>query len=163
VPVSSRADTLRADFDSLERQRQDRERSAGERRDRERVRLDVMRREMELPIYFAFDKSNLSDATRERLDAKIPILVGGGPTLRIVIEGHADETGSDEYNLALGQRRAAEAKRYLVAREIAPARIDVVSFGEERPACTTGGDACLALNRRDEFRIVTGAISVTQP
>ena len=156
--VASRPAPPRVDSDSSER-----EREAKELREREQARLETMRREMELPIYFAFDESTLSDRARERLDAKLPMLAGGGATLRIVIEGHADETGSDEYNLALGQRRAVEAKRYLVDRNIPPARIDIATYGEERPACNTGGDACRALNRRDEFRIVAGSISAAKP
>ena len=75
--------------------------------------------------------------------------------MRIRIEGNADERGSDEYNLALGQRRAASAKRYLVDHGIAADRFDLVSYGEERPVCTEHNEACWQQNRRDDFRIVT--------
>ena len=76
--------------------------------------------------------------------------------MRIRIEGHADNRGSDEYNLALGQRRAASARQYLVDRGIASDRFELVSFGEERPACvqTPMTEECHQLNRRDEFRII---------
>jgi peptidoglycan-associated lipoprotein len=83
------------------------------------------------------------------------------PDVRIRIEGNADERGSDEYNLALAQRRSAAAKRYLVARGIADARIEVVSFGKERPVCQEHVESCWQQNRRDEFVITTGSIAGT--
>jgi peptidoglycan-associated lipoprotein len=73
------------------------------------------------------------------------------------VAGNTDNRGSDEYNLALGQRRAAEVKRYLIARGIDASRIDVVSFGEERPAASGDNEDAWAKNRRDEFEIIAGA------
>lgn len=70
-----------------------------------------------------------------------------------VISGHADERGSDEYNLALGQRRAVAAKRYLVDHGIDATRLGVVSYGEEHPVCTASAEACWSKNRRAEFEI----------
>ncbi len=106
------------------------------------------------PIYFDFDKSNIRPDAAETLDRKVPWLQAN-PGMRIRIEGNADERGSDEYNLALGQRRAASAKRYLVNKGLAADRFDLVSYGEERPVCTEHNEACWQLNRRDDFRIVT--------
>jgi len=106
------------------------------------------------PIYFDFDKSTIRPDAATTLDAKIPWLQAN-PGMRIRIEGNADERGSDEYNLALGQRRAASAKRYLVDHGIAADRFDLVSYGEERPICTEHNEACWQQNRRDDFRIVT--------
>jgi peptidoglycan-associated lipoprotein len=106
------------------------------------------------PIYFDFDKSTIRPDAAATLDRKIPWLQAN-PGMRIRIEGNADERGSDEYNLALGQRRAASAKRYLVERGIAADRFDLVSYGEERPVCTEHNEACWQQNRRDDFRIVT--------
>ncbi|MEX2109819.1 MAG: peptidoglycan-associated lipoprotein Pal [Gemmatimonadaceae bacterium] len=106
------------------------------------------------PIYFDFDKSTIRPDAAATLDRKIPYLQAN-PGMRIRIEGNADERGSDEYNLALGQRRAASAKRYLVERGIAADRFDLVSYGEERPVCTEHNEACWQQNRRDDFRIVT--------
>ncbi len=106
------------------------------------------------PIYFDFDKSTIRSDAAATLDAKIPWLQAN-PGMRIRIEGNADERGSDEYNLALGQRRAASAKRYLVDHGIAADRFDLVSYGEERPVCTEHNEACWQQNRRDDFRIVT--------
>ena len=106
------------------------------------------------PIYFDFDKSTIRPDAAATLDRKVPWLQAN-PGMRIRIEGNADERGSDEYNLALGQRRAASAKRYLVERGIAADRFDLVSYGEERPVCTEHNEACWQQNRRDDFRIVT--------
>ena len=106
------------------------------------------------PIYFDFDKSTIRPDAAATLDRKIPWLQAN-PGMRIRIEGNADERGSDEYNLALGQRRAASAKRYLVERGIAADRFDLITYGEERPVCTEHNEACWQQNRRDDFRIVT--------
>ena len=74
------------------------------------------------------------------------------------------ERGSDEYNLALGQRRAAAAKRYLVERGIDASRFDLVSYGEERPVCTDHNEDCWQRNRRDDFVIVTiGSDNIVVP
>jgi len=107
------------------------------------------------PVYFDYDKSDIRDDQKATLEAKLPIFQAN-PDLRIRVEGNTDNRGSDEYNLALGTRRAAEVKRYLVARGIAEGRIDVVSFGEERPAVAQDNEDAWAKNRRDEFTITVG-------
>jgi peptidoglycan-associated lipoprotein len=117
--------------------------------------IEAARTALTAPIFFDYDKSDLRDDARTILDAKVPI-VTANPSLRIRIAGHTDEAGSDEYNLALGQRRAAAARRYLESRGIAVSRIDIVSFGEERPRSTAGTPEALAQNRRDEFEIIAG-------
>ncbi len=115
------------------------------------------------PIYFDFDKSTVRPDAAAILDGKLPWLQAN-PGMRIRIEGNADERGSDEYNLALGQRRAASAKRYLVDHGIAADRFDLVSYGEERPVCTEHNEACWQQNRRDDFRIVTiGSDKIVAP
>jgi peptidoglycan-associated lipoprotein len=115
------------------------------------------------PIYFDFDKSNIREDAAATLDKKIPWLTAN-PGMRIRIEGNADERGSDEYNLALGQRRAASAKKYLVEHGIDAARFDLVSYGEERPVCTEHDETCWQRNRRDDFVIVTiGADMIKAP
>ena len=106
------------------------------------------------PIYFDFDKSNIRPDAEATLQRKLPWL-NANPGMRIRIEGNADERGSDEYNLALGQRRAASAKKWLVDHGVAADRFDLVSYGEERPVCTEHNEACWQQNRRDDFRIVT--------
>lgn len=107
------------------------------------------------PVYFDYDKSDIRDDQKAVLEAKIPLL-NANPDMRIRVAGNTDNRGSDEYNLALGTRRAAEVKRYLVARGIAESRIDVVSFGEERPAASGDNEDAWGKNRRDEFEIIAG-------
>jgi peptidoglycan-associated lipoprotein len=108
------------------------------------------------PVYFQFDRSEITDEGLQQLDQKVDALQRNA-SVRVRIEGNADDAGSDEYNLALSQRRAAIAHRYLTDRGIDASRLQVVSYGEERPACTTSRDEdCRAKNRRDEFVIVSG-------
>jgi len=107
-------------------------------------------------IYFDLDKDALRDDARQALDAKIPLLKEQA-ALHIRIDGNADDRGSDEYNLALGQRRSATAKRYLEAQGIEASRIEVVSFGKEHPACKDESEPCWQQNRRDGFTITSGA------
>jgi peptidoglycan-associated lipoprotein len=137
----------------------DRARAAEEaaRRDSEMLRSTVT-----ATINFDYDKSDLRDDAKANLDAKIPILLANS-NVTIRIGGHADNRGSSEYNLALGQRRAAAAKRYLVERGVAEGRIETTSFGEERPACSEDNDGCWAQNRRDEFEITAGGPMLTRP
>jgi peptidoglycan-associated lipoprotein len=113
-------------------------------------------------IYFDYDKSDLKPEARAALDAKLPLLRANG-SIRIRIAGHTDERGSDEYNIALGQRRAAAAKNYLVANGIAADRIDVVSFGEDRPAAMGSDESAWSQNRRDEFEIIVGGETLRLP
>ena len=113
-------------------------------------------------IYFDLDRSDLTTEARATLDAKLGIL-SGTPEVRIRIAGHTDERGSDEYNIALGQRRAAAAKRYLVQRGIDANRIDLVTFGEERPVCRDSYEGCWSQNRRDEFEVTSEGPSARLP
>jgi peptidoglycan-associated lipoprotein len=112
-------------------------------------------------ILFDYDRSDITDDARSKLDQKVPILTQNSG-VRIRIAGHTDSRGSDEYNLALGQRRAAAAKRYLTDRGIDGGRIEIVSFGEERPTCTDESEGCWSRNRRDEFEITGGQITAGQ-
>lgn len=138
------------------RDRAERERLERERLERERLAAERLRA-VTATIYFDLDRSDLSSEARSTLDAKLGILASS-PEIRIRIAGHSDERGSDEYNIALGQRRAAAAKRYLVQRGIDANRIDVTSFGEERPVCTESHEGCWSQNRRDEFEVTSGSI-----
>jgi peptidoglycan-associated lipoprotein len=101
-------------------------------------------------VHFDYDRADLSTEAKSALDAKIGLL-RADPTLRIRIDGHTDERGSDEYNLALGMRRAAAARGYLVDRGIDAMRIAVASLGEEHPVCQEADESCWSRNRRDEF------------
>ena len=107
-------------------------------------------------IYFDLDKDALRADAQQALDAKIPVLKEQ-TALHIRIDGNADDRGSDEYNLALGQRRSATAKRYLEAQGIDASRIEVVSFGKEHPACKDENEPCWQQNRRDGFSVTSGA------
>jgi peptidoglycan-associated lipoprotein len=117
---------------------------------------------LEAPVLFEYDAADVADAARAGLDAKLPILRTNA-ALRIRISGHTDARGSDEYNLALGLRRAAATRKYLSDRGIAVGRIDIVSFGEERPVATGDDDNSFAKNRRAEFEILSGADALRVP
>ena len=119
---------------------------------------DTRRMALEERIHFDLDRSDLSPEARATLAAKVEIL-RSAPAVSLQIDGHADERGSDEYNLALSKRRAAEAKRYLVSQGIDAARLETVGYGEERPLDPSATDAAWAANRRADFRASGGAIS----
>lgn len=106
-------------------------------------------------IYFEYDADELREDAKAILDAKIQIL-NANPGLKIRIAGHCDERGSDEYNIALGRRRAVAAKQYLTDRGISEDRVETQSFGRERPAVQGGGEESWAKNRRDETEILSG-------
>lgn len=177
VPVVDSTAIIRAREDSIRLENQRREAAAADaiRRAREdsiaranaaaeeaRRASEMLRGSLMAGINFDFDKSDLRDDAKAALDQKIPILMANsGVTIRI--SGHADERGSSEYNLALGQRRAAAAKRYLVERGVAEGRIETISQGEERPLCNESSENCWAQNRRDEFEITAGGPTLTAP
>jgi peptidoglycan-associated lipoprotein len=103
-------------------------------------------------IYFDFDKFDLKDESKEVLKAKAEILKKYGDW-KMLVEGHCDERGTEEYNLALGERRARAAYEYLVVLGVPSSRLKIVSFGEEKPAVEGSGEAAWAKNRRDEFKV----------
>src|SRR5262245_10203440 len=177
APVEDTAAIRQAREDSIRQAEAAREAAAAEARrraaqdsiDRARAAEEAARRDAEgmraalvAAITFDFDRSDLRDDARANLDAKLPILLANS-SVTMRISGHADERGSSEYNLALGQRRAAAAKRYLVERGVAEGRLETTSFGEERPVCTESTEACWSQNRRDEFEITAGGPTLTRP
>ena len=113
-------------------------------------------------VHFDYDQSDLRPEDKATLDAKIPILQANTGVM-IRISGHTDERGSDEYNLALGQRRAAAAKAYLVQHGIADARIETISYGEERPVAQGSDEGAYSQNRRAEFEITAGGNNLKKP
>lgn len=145
----ARRDSLARAQAAADSARQTRERAASE-----------ARQLVAASIYFEFDKSDLRADARSTLDAKLPIL-RANPALRIRIEGNCDERGSATYNMALGERRAAAAKRYLTDYGIDPGRIDIISYGSERPQAPGHNEAAWAQNRRDDFVIVAGGEQIT--
>ena len=98
-------------------------------------------------VFFALDESSLSDAAKASLDDQAAWLEEN-PEFRVVIEGHADERGTRDYNLALGARRANAARDYLIAQGIAGGRLRTVSYGKERPVAVCSEESCYAQNRR---------------
>ncbi len=106
-------------------------------------------------IHFAFDRYDLNDEAKQIL-TEIANYMKECPGVMLLIEGHCDERGSNEYNLALGWKRANEAKKFLVSLGVDPERITTVSYGEEKPLCYEHNEACWAKNRRDEFVFCVG-------
>ncbi len=104
-------------------------------------------------IYFDFDSAVLQPEAKEELN-KIGAWLTENQDTKIRIEGNCDERGTDEYNLALGERRAVSAKNYLVSLGISQKNIITISFGEENPADPGNNETAWAKNRRDEFNIV---------
>jgi peptidoglycan-associated lipoprotein len=100
-------------------------------------------------IYFDFDKYDIRPGDAKILDGNATWLKGNDQL--VLIEGHCDERGTNEYNLALGERRAKATMNYLVSQGVQAARITIISYGEERPLCTEHNEACWARNRRAHF------------
>ena len=106
-----------------------------------------------LPIYFDFDKSDIRADQKDRIK-KNGDLLNGSAKARVRVEGNTDERGTNEYNMALGERRAVTAVKYLVNMGVAEARIDTLSFGEEKPLNLGHDEMAWSQNRRDDFVIV---------
>jgi peptidoglycan-associated lipoprotein len=102
------------------------------------------------PVFFDYDSESLNGAGRSTLDANAKLL-RDNPDAQITIEGHCDERGTVEYNLALGERRAQAARAYLVSAGINASRIQVISYGKERPFDTGHNESAWGKNRRAHF------------
>ncbi|HWU56397.1 MAG TPA: peptidoglycan-associated lipoprotein Pal [Rhizomicrobium sp.] len=109
-------------------------------------------------VHFEFDQYNVQESDKTILGRQAAWLAKY-PSVRVTIEGHADERGTREYNLALGARRANAVKEYLVSQGVSTARVETVSYGKERPICTQSDEACWAQNRRGVTTITAGANS----
>lgn len=144
LPISSEAERARAERERLE---------SG---------LRAARAALTTAIQFSFDAYDLDAEARSILDQKLEIL-RSSPGLRVRVTGHADNRGADEYNVALGQRRAAAARRYLAQNGVDAARIETASLGEERPLCVDPDDECWMRNRRAEFEVIAGSVTVLPP
>jgi peptidoglycan-associated lipoprotein len=103
-------------------------------------------------VYFDFDKYDIRAEDAKTLDANAAWLKSNADNL-VLIEGHCDERGTNEYNLALGERRAKATMNYLVSQGIQANRITIISYGEERPVCNEKTEACWAKNRRANFLV----------
>jgi peptidoglycan-associated lipoprotein len=110
---------------------------------------DIMR--LSSVFYFDFDKAIVKPEAFADLSAHAKYLLDN-PTVNVVLEGHADERGTREYNMALGERRAKAISRYLSVQGVAGDQIEIVSYGEERPAMIGHNDAAWDMNRRVEIK-----------
>lgn len=118
------------------------------------VNDELRRRGFSADVYFAFDESALSDDSRAKLSRNADLLKAQ-PRLNMTIEGHCDERGTNEYNLALGERRASAVKSYLGSLGVGTDRMRTLSYGSERPVCTEHEESCWSQNRRAHM-IITG-------
>ena len=105
-------------------------------------------------VHFGYDQYNVEDSDKALLGRQAQWLARY-PAVRVSVEGHCDERGTREYNLALGARRANAVKEYLVSQGVSAARVETVSYGKERPICTESNEACWTQNRRG-VTVVTG-------
>ena len=103
-------------------------------------------------IHFDFDKYDIRPGDAKTLDTNAGWLKSN-PNHLVLIEGHCDERGTNEYNLALGERRAKSTMNYLVSQGVQASRITIISYGEERPLCTEHNEECWAKNRRAHFLV----------
>jgi peptidoglycan-associated lipoprotein len=101
-------------------------------------------------VFFEFDSATLTYETREKLTAVAAILVKY-PDLKVRIEGNCDERGTEQYNLALGQRRADSAKQYMATLGVRESQLGAISFGSEKPRASEHGEAAWKQNRRDDL------------
>jgi len=101
-------------------------------------------------VYFDFDKSEIKSEAREIIEAHAQYL-SANPSVRIVVEGHCDERGTREYNLSLGERRGKAVQQVMSLLGVSSSQIELVSYGEERPAAMGHDESAWALNRRVEF------------
>jgi len=113
-------------------------------------------------VHFDLDQSDIRSEDRAVLDRKAALLAANSG-LRLTISGHADERGADEYNLPLGNRRGAAVKTYLGNKGIAASRLEVVSYGEERPVAMGHDEDSWFQNRRAEFEVTAGGSNLRLP
>ena len=115
--------------------------------------IDELFRKNVFDAFFDFDKADIRSDARDAL-ARTAEFLRSHPQVRVNIEGHCDERGSTEYNIALGERRAQAARQFLISLGVAANRMDTVSFGKEKPFCTTHDEECWQKNRRAHFVMV---------
>jgi len=153
-----RQDSIRAAREAEEARRRAEE-EARRRAEAERERaIAAARATLEQVVYFDYDESELTAQAQEILRSKVDILRANS-SLTVRIEGHADERGSTEYNLALGTRRAEAVRQFLSSFGLDAGRFAITSYGEERPAVQGASEQSWAQNRRAEFVITGGSIN----
>ena len=118
------------------------------------VNQEMMRRGFSPNVYFDYDSSAVSDDAKIRLGRNADLLKSQ-PQFLVTIAGNCDERGTEEYNLALGARRASAVQQYLASLGVSAARLRTLSYGEERPVCTVSAESCWSQNRRGAM-LITG-------
>ena len=156
-----RADSIAAARAEAERRAAE-ERAAREAEAARRRAVDNARETLQAMVFFDYDESDIRDDAASVLRRKVEVL-RASPQVQIRIEGHADERGSTEYNLALGNRRAQAVKDFLTGFGLADSRFTIVSYGEEQPLVNQSNEAAWAQNRRAEFEITAGANAINPP
>jgi peptidoglycan-associated lipoprotein len=111
--------------------------------------------------YFDYDRTELRSDARSAVDGNVSMLTSNSD-IKIEVQGHADERGTTQYNMALGQRRANQVVRYMTNNGISSTRLRAVSYGEERPLSSGSDESSHSQNRRAEFKITFGGTSYTQ-
>lgn len=158
-----RADSIRAAQEAEEaRLRAEQERMAREAEEARRMAVAAARATLTEMVYFDLDESALTPATEATLREKLGIL-RASPMVQLRLEGHADERGSTEYNLALGNRRAEAVRQFFASFGLDESRFTTVSYGEERPRNRASNEEAWAQNRRVEFVITAGANQINPP
>jgi len=174
APPDTSGEVARRAAEEAERTRQDAARRAAEEAERAaRQRIadslaamgrgsEAVRTLFATMIHFDFDKANIHTDDAAILDQKVNVMQAN-PQVTIRVTGNCDERGSDEYNLALGNRRAVSAKQYMTSHGIDAGRIATASNGKERPIDSGHNEAGWAKNRNDQFDIVAGGDALKQP
>jgi len=164
-PAGPDLDSLQAYNDSVAAAESERRRLAAEAEAEraaaaERARaVREARSTLEEMVFFDYDMSEIRDDAEARLRAKVAIL-RASPQVRVRVEGHADDRGSTEYNMALGNRRAEAIRQFLTGFGLAENRFEIVSFGEGRPLQQGSSESAWARNRRGQFVITAGANAI---
>lgn len=139
-----------------------RERAEAEQRAARERATAAARATLEELVFFDYDKSDIREDAAAVLRRKADVL-RASPQVQIRIAGHADERGSTEYNLALGNRRAESVRQFLAGFGLAESRFSIISYGEEQPLERTSNESAWARNRRAEFQITAGANAINPP
>lgn len=150
MPTEDEA-SRRAAEEEAYRQRELQEQQARQAEMERQQAMQQAQRNVHEMVFFAFDSYELDAKSREVLQKKAQALKTM-PEMRIIIEGYCDERGTEEYNLALGERRARAAYEFLVLMGVAPDRLSIVSYGEDNPLDPANTEAAFAKNRRCEFK-----------
>ena len=167
APTMDQDSLERARADSIRRAREAAEAAARERAEREAeaarmAAIAEARETLEAMVFFDYDESEIRPDAAQVLREKAEVL-RASPQVQLQIEGHADERGSTEYNLALGNRRAEAVRQFLVGFGLSEARFEIVSYGEEQPLVNASNESAWARNRRAEFNITAGANAINPP